>query len=155
MTTEDRRATDPATHDVPTYGPAFWIGLALALPVVGYGLRGVVQTFSSEPLANWARWFVGGALVHDLVVAPAVGVVGWLVARRLPAIAVAPVQGALIASALVGLVAWPFARRYGATPGEPSFLAHDYTGAVLGTWAVLWTVAAVIVAIRAVSARRR
>lgn len=139
----------------PVYTPGFWIGLVLGLPVVVYGLLGVIDGLPGVQLTSFARFFLGGAVVHDLLLAPFVCVVGWLVVRLLPRPAVAPAQVALIVSAVVGLVAWPFVRGYGITPGEPSFLSRNYTASVLTVWAVVWAAAAVVVVVRVFSARRR
>ncbi|MDZ7675164.1 MAG: hypothetical protein U5K30_08870 [Acidimicrobiales bacterium] len=147
--------TAARTDDRPTHTKGFWIGLVLGVPVIAFGLRGLLGTFQGVALASYGQYFVGGALLHDLLIAPAVCAVGWLIARWLPRPAVAPVQAALIASSVVAVVAYPFVRGYGATPGEPSFLPRDYTNSVLLVWAVVWMVALVVVAVRVVSARRR
>ncbi|WP_436793069.1 hypothetical protein [Actinospongicola halichondriae] len=139
----------------PSYGVGFWVGLVLGVPVVAYGLWGLVDTFPGDRLVNIATYFVGGAVVHDLIVAPAVCVLGWLLLRFVPRAAVGPVQAAAAVSAVVALVAWPLVRGYGVTAGEPSFLSRDYTASVLVVWGVVWSVAALVVAFRLVSARRR
>ena len=145
----------PRSEDAPRYDAGFWIGLALGVPIVAYGVRGVLDALPGVQLTSFLRWFVGGALVHDLVLAPLVCLVAWIVLRTVPAVAAGPVQGALLASGLVGLVSWPFVRGYGVTPGEPSFLSRDYTASVLWIWAAIWTVALVVIVRRSVNARRR
>lgn len=142
-------------ESAPTYGPGFWVGLALGLPLVAFGLRGVLGQFSGPALESFVVYFVGGAALHDLVVAPAVCVVGWLVVRAVPKVALGPVQAALLASGVIGLVSWPLVRGYGITPGEPSFLSRDYVASVLIAWGVVWTLAAIAVGVRVVNARRR
>lgn len=143
------------TDDTPTYGAGFWVGLALGVPIVAYGVRGVVDALPGVQLTSFLRWFLGGALVHDLLLAPLVCALAWCVLRVVPPTAAGPVQGALVASGLVGLVSWPFVRGYGVTPGEPSFLSRDYTASVLWIWAAIWTVAALVTVWRSFSARRR
>jgi len=148
--------TDHSTpDDVPTYGVGFWAGLALGVPIVAYGVRGVLDALPGVQLTSFLRWFLGGALVHDLVLAPLVCVLAWGVLRVVPATAAGPVQGALLASGVVGLVSWPFVRGYGITPGEPSFLSRDYTASVLSIWAAIWAIAAVVIVWRSFNARRR
>ena len=146
---------DGGVEPPPTGMKGFWIGLVLGAPLIAYGLRGVLDELPGVQLTSFVQFFVGGALVHDVVLAPAVCVIGWLVLRRVPRVAVAPVQAALLASAVVGLVSWPFVRAYGITPGEPSFLSRNYTASVLVVWACVWIMAAFAVARRVVIARRR
>lgn len=141
--------------DAPRYTRAFWIGLGVGSVLIAYGARGAVTELPGVQLTSFLRYFVGAPIVHDLLAAPAVGAVAFLVARRVPRVAVGPVQAALMVSALVALVAWPFVRRYGVTPGEPSFLSRDYGTSVLLIWAVVWTLAAAALVRRIVSARRR
>ena len=139
----------------PAQTKGLWVGLLLGLPFVAYGFRGVLADLPGVQLTSFGWYFVGAAVVHDVLVAPAVCVLGWFVLRRLPAVAVGPVQAALLASGVIGLVSWPFVRGYGVTPGEPSFLSRDYTRSVLVLWSVVWAVAVVVVTSRAVIARRR
>ena len=144
-----------AVDDVPRQGAGFWIGLVLGAPVVGSGVRGVLDALPGVQLTSFLRWFVGGAILHDLLVAPLVCLMAWGVVRIVPAVAAGPVQGALLASGVVGLVSWPFVRGYGITPGEPSFLSLDYAASVLVIWAAIWLIAAVAILWRSFNARRR
>lgn len=132
----------------------FWIGLVLGTPVIAYGVRGLLDALPGVELRSFLVFFAGGAIVHDLVIGPLVGLVGWLVVRRLPRPAVAPVQAALIVTAIVGLVSWPFVRGYGITAGEASFLSRNYTASLLTVWIVVWTAAALVVVVRVRQARR-
>ena len=61
MTTDERRV-----------GPLFWISAAAGWLVIGWGLRGIFQHSLDTRPANLARFVVGGALLHDLIVAPLV-----------------------------------------------------------------------------------
>lgn len=139
----------------PTYTKGFWVGLAVATPILGYGVTGALTQLPGVQLTSFLRYVVGAAVINDVVVAPAVGVLAWLVVRRVPAVAVGPVQAALLVSGVVGLVAWPFVRGYGVTEGEPSFLSRDYAASVLTVWAVIWGLAAAVVVVRLLNARRR
>ncbi len=138
----------------PTYTKGFWIGLVLASPILAYGLKGAYDNLPDVQLTSALTYFVGAAIVHDLVLAPLVCFIGWLVLRLVPRVAVAPVQAALIVSGVVALVAWPFVRAYGIAEGEPSFLSRNYTASVLTVWTVVWIAAAIVIVVRVVSARR-
>ncbi len=139
----------------PTYTKGYWIGLAFGLPLIAYGIRGVLAEIPGVQLTSFIQFFVGGAIIHDVIVAPLVCVIGWSFVRRLPTVAMGPVQAALLVSAVVSLVSWPFVRGYGITPTEPSFLSRNYTASLLLVLAVTWFATAATIGYRVVSARRR
>ncbi len=100
-----------------------WLFLVPGLAAVGYGVLGLVG--SDVPLGAWAAWFVGSALLHDLLIAPVWIGLGWLAARLLPRAArPAAVVGGAVAGVLT-LVSLPFLIGDGADPDNPSFLPHD------------------------------
>ncbi|WP_155858952.1 hypothetical protein [Candidatus Blastococcus massiliensis] len=108
----------------PARGPWWrWLFLLPGLAAVAYGGLGLVT--ADVPLDAWATWFVGSALLHDLVIAPLWIGLGWLAARLLPRPALpAAVVGGAVAGVLT-LVALPFVLGFGADPDNPSFLPHD------------------------------
>ena len=132
----------PGAHQV---GPGFWVSAALGWAVIGVGLRGIVHNHVDTRPGELARFVVGGALVHDLVVAPAVIVAGVVVARAVPGRARAVVQAALVVNAVVALFAYPLVRAYGLAANNPTSLPHDYAANLLGVLGVVWAVAAVVV----------
>ena len=128
-----------------------WLFLVPGLAAVGYGGHGLLTAGRRVPLDSWLTWFVGSALLHDLVIAPLWIGLGWLSARLLPRAArPAVVVGATVSGALT-LVALPFVLGRGADPANPSFLPRDY-GVVL---ALLVLGIAVVTAAAAVRAARR
>jgi hypothetical protein len=129
------------------------VGLALGLPIIGYGVRGAVVDADDTQPAQLAAWIVGSGVVDDLVLIPVVLGVG-LVARRLvPATAWPAVRAGLIVTGALGLVAWVFVRGYGRDPSIPSLLNRNYAAglAVAVVWVVVavWATVAVTVAARA------
>jgi hypothetical protein len=128
----------------------FWLAFVPGAAMMAFGLRGLLRTTDSSALWSALRWFVGGALAHDLIVSPVVCVVGFLAARWLPPIVRGPAQAALLACGVIGVVAYPLVRGYGVTPGEPSFLDRDYGTSVLALWGAAWSAAAVVVVWRVV-----
>lgn len=132
----------------------FWVALAPGVAMVVFGVRGLLEVADAPALWSATRWFVGGTLVHDLVVSPIACVVGFLAARALPPLVRSPIQAALVACGVIGVVSYPFVRGYGATAGEPSFLDRDYGTSVLALWGYVWLAAAVAVGWRAVRRRR-
>jgi hypothetical protein len=123
---------------------------AAGLALIAVGLRGIVD---QVPLAQWAKWFVGAAVLHDAVLVPAVLAAGALTGlvpagRRI-------VRAALVIGACVTVVAIPVVLGYGRRTDEPSRLPLPYgrnLGIVLG---VIAAAAACALVVRAVTARRR
>lgn len=102
-----------------------WLFVLPGLLAVGYGAYGLLTAGSRVPLGAWATWFVGSALLNDLVIAPLWIGLGWLAARLLPRPArPAAVVGAAVAGVLT-LVTLPFLLGPGADADNPSFLPHD------------------------------
>jgi len=126
-----------------------WLFLLPGLAAVAYGASGLVTAGGRVPLGSWLTWFVGSALLHDLLIAPLWLGIGWLGARFLPPAArPAALVGALVSGVLV-LVSLPFVLGFGYVPSNPSFLPRDYgrnlllvVGVVLAASAV-WAVVAV------------
>jgi hypothetical protein len=131
------------------------LGLALGVPVIGYGLRGAIVDAADTHPAELARWVIGPALVHDLLVVPVVIGVA-LVARRLtPPRAWPPVRAGLAATGVLGLVGWPFVRGYGDDPTNPSVLPRDYGAGLAAAIGVVWLTVAVWTGWRCQWARAR
>lgn len=129
----------------------FWPALVVGGAVSLYGTVRIAESFVDTP--TFVRWLIGLALVHDLVVAPAVAVVGWVAHRLLPAWAARIVVPALAVAAVVTLFAWPLVRGYGARP-SPSHLPRDYVDG-LTVILVLVAVAAAGALVTAAVRRRR
>ena len=119
------------------------VGLVLGLPIIGYGVRGALVDADDTHPAELARWIVGAAVVNDLVVVPAVIVVGWLGRRATPGWAWPAVRGGLVVTGALALVAWPFVQGYGRDPTTPSLLDRDYGAGLAAAVAAVWLVVAV------------
>lgn len=98
-------------------------------------------------------WVVGLALAHDLLLAPAALLVAWLIHRAAPRVARGLGLGALAISALVALYAYPLVRRFGAQPDNPTFLPRNAGVGLAAVIAIVWVVAAGLLA-RRLGARR-
>lgn len=122
-------------------GPRFWITAAVGWAVIGWGVFGVFSNSLDTRPSNLAKFVVGGALLHDLLIAPVVILAGVLVARAVPARARGPVQAALVISAIVALFAWPLVRAYGLAANNPTSLPHNYGRNLLVVLGVVWAVA--------------
>jgi hypothetical protein len=103
-----------------------WLFVLPGLAAVLYGVYGLLTAGSRVPLGSWLTWFVGSALLHDVIIAPIWIGLGWLAARVLPAAArPALVVGGAVAGVLA-LIALPFVLGVGVDPANPSFLPRAY-----------------------------
>ncbi len=103
-----------------------WLFLVPGLLAVAFGGYGLWTSLSPTALGSWGIWFVGSALLHDLVVAPVWIALGWLAAKVLPRPARAPMVVGAALSGSISLVALPFVLGIGGDPGDTSFLPRDY-----------------------------
>lgn len=126
-------------------GPRFWISAAAGWAVIGWGVLGIFRHSLDTRPSNLATFVVGGALLHDLLVAPVVILAGVLVARAVPARARGPVQAALAVSAIVALFSWPLVRAYGLAAHNPTSLPHNYGLNLLIVLGVVWAAAAAVI----------
>ena len=124
------------------------VGLALGLPVLALGVRGVLVDAARTHPAELARWVVGSALVADLVAVPAVIVIAGLVRRITPGSWWPTVRAALTVTGSLVLVGWPFVRGYGRDPANPSLLPRDHAGGLAMAVGVVWLAAAALLAAR-------
>ena len=114
-------------------------GAAGVVMFAGAARYAAVRSLDVRPV-TWVRWWVTAAVVHDVVVAPAAVVVGWAVVRFSPRALKAPLQTALLLSAVVVAVSWPALRGYGRLESNPTYLPRDYGTGLALTLAVVWTV---------------
>jgi hypothetical protein len=133
----------------------FWPALVAGWAVIGVGIVGMFSQRDRTTPFQLVRYVVGFLLVHDLVVAPVVIGIGWLVTRFVPAVARGPLRAALALSALVVAFSWPLLRRYGEHATNDSALPLDYGRTVPVVLAVVWLVALGVLVARLVSTRRR
>jgi hypothetical protein len=125
-------------------GLRFWLTAAIGWAIIAYGLRGMFHHHIDTRPSNLAKFAVGGALIHDLIFAPAVLVVGLLVARVVKGRARAIIQAALFVSGCLALFSYPLVRGFGHATHNPSSEPHNYTanlGIVLG---IVWGVATIL-----------
>ncbi len=128
-------------------------GLGVATGLYGAWLLLTLQ--ETDQLASVARWLVAGVLLHDVVLAGLVLLVGFAVTRVVPAAARAPVTVAAVVFAPTTLLAVPVLGRFGAKADNPTLLDRDYAAGWLVLTAVVLVVAAVGGVARARRGRRR
>ena len=133
-----------------------YVGLLCGTPVMLIGAVGLVRHTDATPPSSYLKFFVGGDIVHDLVVAPIVALVAFFVVRRVPAIARAPLRAALFGSAVVVAIAWPGIRRYGRmrAPDNLTVQPLNYATSTLTAVGVVVAIAAVWFVVALVRSRR-
>jgi hypothetical protein len=120
-----------------------WTCFVVGVGIMVYGVIGLLESTSWSAARTVALWVVGADLLHDLVIAPVICVIGYVIARRAPAAWRWPVRAAALTSALVLAVAYPALRGFGRdrVPDNRSVLPLDYPTAVLTVLSVVWIVA--------------
>jgi hypothetical protein len=124
------------------------VGAGLA----AYGIDGLIGATSTHALTSATKWFVGGALAHDLLIAPVVVLLGEVLARLLPGAVRPYAQAGLFITAALTLVALPFLSGKGYHASNPSALALNYGRGYGIAVAVVW---ALVVAVGLVRAHHR
>jgi hypothetical protein len=140
----------------PRYGRLFWALLPAGGLLMGWGLVGLLRDAASTVPASWLRWFLGGLLAHDLLLVPAVLIVG-LALRRLPPALRPPARFALIVSGTLALMSVPLLLGYGRStqPGNASVLPGDYLRSLAISAGAVWAAAAVWALLRLLVRRGR
>lgn len=123
-------------------------GIGFAL----YGARGILTHQDNSPPLQILPWWIAVVIAHDAIIAPVTALTGWLVIRRLPAGARAPVQFAGIVCGLLTLFAIPLLRRQGHGFGGSTLLTRDYHANLIG---LLVAVVIATTAVHLVQTRRR
>lgn len=114
-----------------------WVLAVLGVAAIGYG---ALLALDTKPVLETGFWFVGGTLLHDAVLAPVVGVGGWLVVRVVPAVWRAPVAVGAATTGVLVLLAIPELLRPYPAPVNPGLHERDYFTALLISVAVVWVV---------------
>jgi hypothetical protein len=131
----------------------FWICVAVGWALIVLGIRGVIVDARFTRPPQWSGWFVGAAVFHDLIVAPLVFAVAAIVLRRLRRPYRAPVQAALVMTALVAFATLPVVLQLGEPTMNPTVLPNDATPALLMVLGAIW-VMTVLALLRARSRAR-
>ncbi|MDP9397409.1 MAG: hypothetical protein M3P96_06100 [Actinomycetota bacterium] len=122
---------------------------AVGAAVAAYGVAGLLLNAASTAPPRTALWLVAVVIAHDLVLAPVVALVGWLLVRLVPAWARGTVQGGLVVAGVVLLLSVPLLIRQDAG-NYPSLLPLNYRANLLGVLAVVATGTALGLALAAV-----
>lgn len=117
---------------------SFWVGLGLGVLPMAWGVRLYLEaTPDLERRIDLAAWVIGLDLAHDLVLAPVIVAVGYVVSRFVPRRARASVQSALIMSGTV-LVVGLLPLLGTAGDANPTIQPIDYGPSIAAVVAVIW-----------------
>jgi hypothetical protein len=127
---------------VSEHGRLFWAAAVIGGALVGFGVQGALTDAATHPPQSLV-WLVGADLVHDLVLAPFVGLAGYVLARAVREPWRTPVRSGLVVSGIAALIAWPAWRGYGRdhVPDNPSVLPLDYTSSIFTVLVAIWAIA--------------
>jgi hypothetical protein len=149
----DGSAAVAATVDPPDPhrpGPGFWVAMAVGGATTLFGAIGLLRTVG-DGLGSFITFFVGGALLIDLVVVPIASGVGRLGRRCVPAAAWPAVRAGLVATSTLVLFAAPLVAGVGGKPDNPSLRPRDYRSglstAVVAVWLGCLSAAAIAAAV--------
>jgi uncharacterized membrane protein YhdT len=132
----------------------FPIALVAGWLVIAFGVRAALDDAAdAHPFALLVH-VVLFDLGHDLLIAPIALGVGFVIGKVVPDVARGPVRTATAATALFVLFSYPLIRRWGRRPTNSSTLPLDYGRNLTIVVAIVWVVAALVIARRAVVARR-
>ncbi len=101
------------------------------LGLLGFGAFRLLTEMSRGTLIALVIWLLAALIIHDVLLAPAVVGVGWLLRRFVPDRARRYLQIGLVTSAMVTVVALPMIYLRGSQPVVKAMLLRDY-GANLG-----------------------
>lgn len=131
------------------------VGAVIGVPILAIGIWGAIADRDQTHPVELAKWVVASDLAHDLLAAPIIVAVAWLVGRLPRPELRAPLRWGLAATGVLVLYAWPFFRGYGRNPSVPSLLNRNYAAGLAAYVAVVWVVAIAWGVIAAWQRRRR
>jgi hypothetical protein len=117
--------------------------IAIAIPGLAALVWGVILALRFA-FHSWRdgrsaiAYFLGGAIGHDLIIAPIVGVVGLLISTRVPVAWRTPLRVGASISAVLGLIAIPALWRAHAGQANPGLDDRNYAVGLLVALAVVW-----------------
>ncbi|HEX6347589.1 hypothetical protein [Umezawaea sp.] len=120
-----------------------WVLGAVGVVLLGRGVVELLPVVADSPL-SLGGWLLGGPVLHDVLLAPLVGLGGTVLARVLPAPWRAPVGAGLVVSGVLVLLAVPYLWRAFSGPVTPGLHDRPYPAGLLVALTVVWT--AVVVA---------
>jgi hypothetical protein len=124
----------------------FWWSVVGGWTMIVIGIAGAIGNARLTKPVEWGAWIIGGAVVHDGVIAPLVLGFGAVLRRKVPQPFRAPLTAGLVLTGLLVVATFPIFSGLGVRDDNPSHLPRDYWMGVgimlgivwLGTGALLW-----------------
>ena len=116
---------------------SFWIGTAVGWGFILFAVRGVLHHSLDTRPSQLIRFWIVGALAHDLLFAPLLLAAGVGLARLVGGRWRATVQRTLVICGPLALFAYPEVRGYGRVLHNPTSLPHNYTANLVLVLAVI------------------
>jgi hypothetical protein len=139
--TVDAPAAHLTSHEEPPRSKLFIPAFILGWAIIWYGAtRALSNRVDSNPAAL-VQHVIAFDLFHDLVIAPAAVLIGWLLGKILPTAARGPVRAATAMTTIILVFAYPLFRRWGVRPTNSSTLPLPYARNVVIVLAVVWVAA--------------
>ncbi|MDG4782194.1 hypothetical protein O7614_21265 [Micromonospora sp. WMMD961] len=127
----------------------------LLLLVLGVAAAAYGGWLLRPQLGSTLPWLIGGPVLHDLLVAPLVGLVGLTLGRLVTnRRRRAWITAGLLASATMLLIAVPLLWRPPSAPPNPGLPDRDYPLGLATGLAVLWAVIVIVLVVDAIVRRR-
>ena len=116
----------------------FWLGLAAGYPLIAVGVWGIFHDAAVTSPFNFALWFIGGNLVHDFLLAPAVVLLSFALRLVVSPKQLGRVQWGLALSGIVVLFALIPLLGLGKSPLEPTVQPLNYGVGLVIVLAAIW-----------------
>jgi hypothetical protein len=128
---------------------AWRIILAVAgVALLAFGVFRLLSEIPTHSLLILAVWLAAALVLHDVILAPSVVGVGWLLRRYVPDRGRRYVQVALIMIALVTVIAIPMIFLRGSQPAVKALLLRNYGANLIVIIGVLAIVSLILYAVR-------
>jgi hypothetical protein len=128
---------------------AWRIILAVAgVALLAFGVFRLLSEIPTHSLLILAVWLAAALVLHDVILAPSVVGVGWLLRRYVPDRGRRYVQVALIMIALVTVIAIPMIFLRGSQPAAKALLLRNYGANLIVIIGVLAIVSLILYAVR-------
>lgn len=119
----------------------FWLGAVVGYPLIAVGVWGVLKDSAVTAPGNFALWFIGGNIVHDALLAPAVVILSFALRLVASPRNLGRVQWALALTGIVTLFALIPLLGLGKTRLEPTVQPLNYGLGFVIVVAAIWVAA--------------
>ena len=126
----------------------------VGIPLGGFGIFRLVTEIPMHSLLILAVWLAAALVVQDVILAPSVVGVGWLLRRHVPDRGRRYLQAALIMIALITVVAIPMIFLRGTQPAAKALLLRNYGSNLILIIAVIAVISLILYAVRVARDRR-